>query len=195
MANKNQNSTKVIIPCRISFANIWEPKGINGGEEKYSVSCIIPKSDKKTLAKIHGAIEAAKEVGMSRKFGGKIPQNLRTPLHDGDIDRPDDEAYKDAMYLNANSKDAPQIVDRKVQPIVDPMECGSGDFCNVSLNFYAYSAGGNRGIGVGLGNIQLIKNGARLAGRTSASSDFSVVVEDDEDLSFGGVEDLPDYLK
>ena len=195
MANNNQNSaTKVIIPCRISFANIWEPKSINGGEEKYSVSCIIPKSDKKTLTKIHNAIEAAKEAGKAKRFGGKIPGNLRMPLRDGDIDRPDDEAYADAMFLNANAKDAPQIVDRKVQPILDPMECGSGDYCNVSVNFYAYNANGNKGIGAGLGNIQLIKNGERLAGKVSASSDFSEV-EDDDELPFGSDDDLPDYLK
>ena len=196
MANNNQSPTKVVIPCRISFANIWEPKSINGSDEKYSVSCIIPKSDKKTLTKIHKAIEAAKEVGASKRFGGKLPANLRLPLRDGDIDRPDDEAYANAMFLNANSKDAPQIVNRKVEPILDPMECGSGDYCNVSVNFYAYNANGNKGIGAGLGNIQLIKSGARLAGKASASSDFTEVEDDDdpEDI-FGGEDDLPDYLK
>ena len=193
--NKNKSATKVVVPCRISFANIWEPKSINGSEEKYSVSCIIPKSDKKTLAKLHKAIEAAKELGKSKKWGGKIPANLKLPLRDGDIDRPDDEAYADAMFLNATSKDAPQIVNRKVQPILDPMECGSGDYCNVSMNFYAFNANGNRGIAAGLGNIQLIKNGDRLAGKTSASADFEEV-EDDEDLGeVFGDDDLPDYLK
>lgn len=37
---KNLSVTKVIIPCRISFANIWEPKAINGGDEKYSVRAL-----------------------------------------------------------------------------------------------------------------------------------------------------------
>ena len=194
--NKNQSATKVIIPCRISFANIWEPKSINGSEEKYSVSCIVPKSDKKTLAKIEKAIEAAKEAGKSKKWGGKIPPNLKLPLRDGDIDRPDDEAYANAMFVNATSKDAPQIVDRKVDPILDPMECGSGDYCNVSVNFYGFNANGNRGVAAGLGNIQLIKHGERLAGKASASSDFTEV-EGDEDIEgiFGGEDDLPDYLK
>ena len=194
--NKNQSATKVIIPCRISFANIWEPKSINGSEEKYSVSCIVPKADKKTLAKIEKAIEAAKEAGKSKKWGGKIPPNLKLPLRDGDIDRPDDEAYANAMFVNATSKDAPQIVDRKVDPILDPMECGSGDYCNVSVNFYGFNANGNRGVAAGLGNIQLIKHGERLAGKASASSDFTEV-ESDEDIAgiFGGEDDLPDYLK
>ena len=194
--NNNQSPTKVVIPCRISFANIWEAKSINGSEEKYSVSCIIPKSDKKTLAKITKAIEAAKELGKSKKWGGKVPPNLKMPLRDGDIDRADDEAYADSMYLNANSKDAPQIVDRKVQPILDPMDCGSGDYCNVSVNFYAFNANGNRGVAAGLGNIQKIKDGERLAGKASAAADF-IEVDDDVDPEeiFGGEDGIPDYLK
>ena len=195
MANaKNMSATKVVVPCRISFANIWEPKSINGSEEKYSVSCLIPKDDKATLLKIHKAIEAAKEDAKAKKWSGKIPANLKLPMHDGDIDRPDDENYAGMMFFNATSKEAPQIVDRKVQPILDPLECGSGDYCNVSVNFYGFAASGNKGIAAGLGNIQLVKKGERLAGRATASSDFEEIEgEDDEDV-FGG-EDLPDYLK
>ena len=194
--NKNQSPTKVIVPCRISFANIWEPKSINGSEEKYSVSCIIPKSDTKTIARIKAAIEAAREAGKSKRWGGKIPPNLKLPIRDGDIDRPDDDAYANSFFINASSKDAPQIVDRKVQPILDPMECGSGDYCNVSVNFYAFNANGNRGVAAGLGNVQLIKNGERLAGKSSAASDFTTVEDDGElDDLFEDNGDLPDYLK
>ena len=195
MANKTTSATKVVVPCRISFANIWEPKSINGSEEKYSVSCLIPKSDKATLAKIHKAIEAAKEDAKGKKWGGKIPPNIKLPMHDGDIDRPDDENYAGHMYFNATSKDAPQIVDRKVQLILDPMECGSGDYCNVSVNFYGFAASGNRGIAAGLGNIQKVKDGERLAGRASAAYDFTEVEGDDDELPFGNEDDLPDYLK
>lgn len=193
MANKNTQATRVIIPCRISFANIWEPRSVNGSEEKYSVSCLIPKTDKATLAKIHKAIEAAKEVAQSKRWGGKIPANLKLPLHDGDTERGDDENYEGMMYFNATSKDAPQIVDRKVQPILDPMECGSGDYCNVSVNFYGFNTNGNRGVAAGLQNIQLVKHGERLAGKASASSDFEEIEGEDESEVFG--DDLPDYLK
>ena len=99
------------------------------------------------------------------------------------------------MFINASSKDAPQIVDRKVQPILDPMECGSGDYCNVSINLYPFNANGNRGIAAGLGNVQFVRSGDRLAGKANAASDF-VALEEDEELPFGSVDDdLPDYLK
>ena len=192
MANqKNFSATKVVIPCRISFANIWEPRAINGGDEKYSVSCLIPKSDKKTIARIQKAVEAAKEDGKARKWNGKIPPNLKLPLRDGDIDRPDDENYEDCYFLNASSKGAPQVVDRKVNPVLDPMMVYSGCYCNVSVNFYAFNANGNRGVAAGLGNIQFVRDGERLSGKASADADFDALEDDDEDV-LGG--DLPDYL-
>jgi len=57
---KISNPMKVItgVDTRWSYANAWEPKSINGGTPKYSVSLIIPKSDTKTIAKIKAAIEA-----------------------------------------------------------------------------------------------------------------------------------------
>ena len=194
MSVKTTSPTKVIVPCRISFANIWQAKSINGGEEKYSVSCLIPKEDKTTLMKIHKAIEAAKEAAKSKKWGGRIPPNLKLPLRDGDIDRPDDENYAGHMFFNAASKDAPQIVDRKVQPILDPMECGSGDYCNVSVNFYGFAASGNKGVAAGLGNIQKVRDGERLSGKTPATSDFEEIDGEDDGAEVFG-DDLPDYLK
>ena len=191
MANTN-NATKVVVPCRISFANIWEARSINGSDEKYSVSLLIPKEDKATLTKIHKAIEAAKEAAKSKKWNGKIPPNLKLPIHDGDIDRPDDENYAGHFFFNATSKNAPQIVDRKVQPIIDPMECGSGDYCNVSVNFYGFAASGNKGVAAGLQNIQLVRHGERLAGKPSASSDFVAIEGEEEEDTLG--DDLPDYL-
>jgi hypothetical protein len=192
---KSKSATKVVIPCRISFANIWQPKSINGSEEKYSVSCLIPKGDKATLMKIHKAVEAAREDGKARKWNGKIPPNLKLPLRDGDIERPDDENYAGHMFLNATSKESPQIVDRRVQPIMDAIECGSGDYCNVSVNFYPFNANGNRGVAAGLGNIQKLKDGERLSGRTDAASDFEELADDVDATGVFDDGDLPDFLK
>lgn len=179
---------------RASFVHVFEPQSINGSEPKYSCSLIIPKSDTDTVGKIREAIEQAKQEGVP-KWGGKIPPNLKLPLRDGDIDRPDDETYQNHFFLNATSKDAPQVVDRHVQPIMDPMMVYSGCFCNVSVNLYPFNANGNRGVAAGLGNIQFVKDGDRLSGRASADSDFDAL-EDDEDVLGGDAgEELPDYLK
>lgn len=176
------NPTKVIVPCRFSYAHVWEPDSVNGSEPKYSVSCIIGKSDKGTISRIQKAVELAKEEGKG-KWGGKIPANLKMPLRDGDIDRPEDEAYADSMFLNANSKQAPQIVDKKVQPILDQTEVYSGCYGNVSITFYAYNSNGNKGIAAGLGNIQKLRDGEPLGSRVNAQDEFDAIDAEDDFLS------------
>ena len=117
MKKKFVNPTKVItgVQTRWSYANVWTPKAINGGTPKYSVSLIIPKSDTVTVQKIKAAIKAAYEEGQSKLKGNgrTVPPlaAIKTPLRDGDTERPDDEAYKDAYFINANSASAPGIVD------------------------------------------------------------------------------------
>ena len=185
MAN-TANVTKVVTGVvRLSYANVWEPKSINGGDEKYSVSIIIPKSDTKTLKDIQAAIDAAIAEGVF-KFGGKTPNKaaLKLPLRDGDTER-DDEAYANSFFVNANSKTAPQIVDKAVNPILDRSEVYSGCYARVSLTFYAFNSNGNKGIACGLGNIQKVRDGAPLGGRTNAADDFGAFsdTEDDDFLS------------
>ena len=172
-------SIKVITgKVRASFVHVFEPQSINGSEPKYSVSAIVPKSDTKTVNAIKAAIEQAKKDSVS-KWGGKVPGNLKLPLRDGDIDRPDDEAYAGCYFFNANSRQAPQVVDSKVQPILDQSEVYSGCYGKISVTFYGYNSNGNRGIAAGLGNIQKLKDGDSLGGRTSAADDFQTEDEDD----------------
>lgn len=175
-----ENPTKVVTGIvRLSYANVWEPKSINGGAEKYSVSLIIPKTDTTTLTAINAAVDAAIEEGKG-KFGGKIPNKaaLKLPLRDGDTER-DDEAYQGAYFVNANSTTAPQIVDKAVAPILERSEIYSGIYARVSINFYAFNSNGNRGIACGLGNIQKIRDGEPLGGHSSAADDFTTDVDDD----------------
>lgn len=175
----DNNKTKVITgKIRFSYLNVFEPKSINGGDEKYSVSLIIPKSDKKTIADIKTAIEQATLEGKA-KFGGKVPANLKLPLRDGDIDRPEDEAYRDSFFVNANSKDRPGVVDRNVKPIIDPNEVYSGCYGRASITFYAFNQNGNKGIACGLQNLQKLSDGEPLGGRRRAEDDFSTAEEED----------------
>lgn len=179
------NPTKVItgVNTRWSYVNAWEPKSINGGAPKYSVSLIIPKSDTKTIEKIQAAIQAAYDEGQGKlKGNGKsVPtlSVLKTPLRDGDAERPDDEAYANSYFINANSGTAPGIVDADRQPILDRSEVYSGVYGRASINFYAFNSNGNKGIACGLNNLQKIKDGEPLGGKSRAEDDFDTEEEDD----------------
>ena len=176
-------STKVITgKVRASFVHVFEPQSVNGSEPKYSCSFIIPKSDTETIAAIKAAIEQAKQDGVA-KFGGKIPPNLKLPLRDGDVDRPDDPNYADCYFVNANSKERPGLVDRRRIPITDPLELYSGCYVRASINFFAFNTNGNKGIAAGLGNIQKWADGEPLNGRVRAEDEFEALdAEDDDDF-------------
>ena len=178
--------TKVItgLNTRWSYANVWEAKSINGGKPKFSVSLIIPKDDTATVNKIKAAIQSAYEEGQSKlKGSGKtVPalSVLKTPLRDGDLERPDDEAYAGCYFINANSASAPGIVDADRQPVIDRSEVYSGVYGRASINFYAFNSNGNKGIACGLNNLQKIKDGEPLGGKSRAEDDFATA--DDEDF-------------
>ena len=185
MSKNYINPTKVItgVNTRWSYANVWDPKSINGGAPKYSVSLIIPKSDTATVNKIKAAIQAAYEEGEGKlKGSGKtVPalSVLKTPLRDGDLERPDDEAYANSYFVNANSATAPGIVDADRQPILDRSEVYSGVYGRASINFYAFNSNGNKGIACGLNNLQKIKDGEPLGGKSRAEDDFATDADED----------------
>lgn len=185
MATKNTDTKVITGKVRFSYVHVFQPHAVDEGQEpKYSVCLIIPKNDKKTLKAIKNAVEAAKEAGKS-KWGGKIPPNLKTPLRDGDEERPDQEEFAGAYFLNANSKTKPGVVDANVQPIMDSTEVYSGCYGRASINFYAYNTAGNKGIACGLNNLQKLEDGDYLGGRSRPEDDFEPVeTDDDEDDDF-----------
>ena len=186
MSKRIANPMKVITGpnTRWSYANVWEPKSINGGTPKYSVSLIIPKSDTATLTKIKASIEAAYKEDESklRGNGKSVPalSAIKTPLRDGDAERPDDDAYRNAWFVNANATTAPGIVDADLNPILTRSEVYSGVYGRASITFYAFNSSGNRGIACGLNNLQKIRDGEPLGGKASAEFDFAT--DDDEDF-------------
>lgn len=180
------NPTKVITgkDTRWSYANVWEAKAIgDNGTPKFSVSLIIPKSDTVTINKIKAAIKAAYDEGQSKlKGNGKsVPalSALKTPLRDGDVEKPDDEAYENSYFINANSTNQPGIVDADCNPILSHSEVYSGVYGRASISFFAFNSNGNKGIACGLNNLQKIRDGEPLGSRASAESDFATDNDDD----------------
>lgn len=177
--------TKVITGIvRASYLHVWEPATAPGSTEaKYSASLIIDKSDKATLKKINEAIEAAKEAGKA-KWGGKIPAKLKMPLRDGDEERPEDEAYQNSFFVNANAKTKPGIVNANAAPILNQDEMYSGCFVRASITFYAYDQAGSKGIACGLNHLMKVKDGDPLGGRSTAENDFADVLGADDNDDF-----------
>lgn len=176
--SKKITDTKIRIgEVRFSYTYVFAPRAtLGGGDPKYSVVVLIPKTDKATIALVNEAIEAAKLNGKTTKWGGRIPANCKSPLHDGDIERPDDHAYAGCMYLNASSSNKPGVKVLEHGELMDALgaeDFYSGCYGAVTLNMFAYDTNGNRGIGVGLNNLIKTRDGERLAGGSTAEEDFS----------------------
>jgi hypothetical protein len=154
-----------------SYVSLLEPREDLQGRMKYSVSMIFPK-DTTDIEKLEEAVaEAAHE-----KFGKKLPKNFRSPIRDGDEEREDREEYQNSWFMNASTTRRPGIVDYKSGDIVDSDDedvgIYSGCTCRASIAFFGYDQQGNKGVGVGLNNVQVLKRGSRLDGTRSAESDF-----------------------
>lgn len=163
---------------RLSYAHIWEAHSMDPATQapRFSASLLLPKTDTAQVQAVQRAIQQALQEGAA-KFNGTIPPAaaLKLPLRDGDAERADDPVYAGHWFLNANSKTRPQIVDENVQPILDQELVYSGCYVNVSLSFFAFNRNGNRGVAVGLGPIQKVRDGEKLGGGPDAASVFQAL--------------------
>lgn len=157
---------------RLSYAHLFKPyAAMQGQEEKYSVTVLVPKTDTDTMARINAAIEAAKQKGISDKWNGVCPPIVPTPVYDGDGVRPSDgmafgQECKGHWVFTASAKTdyPPEIVDRMGNPIINQSEVYSGMYGRVNVTFFPYSFGGKKGIGCGLGPVQKLRDGEALGG-------------------------------
>lgn len=179
-------SLKVVTgECRLSYANLFEPRAANeNADPKYSVVLLIPKSDTKTIEKIRAAQKTALEEN-KHKFGGKIPKAWTDTLHDGDeeadLERNPEYAGHWYISVSANVNYKPGVVDRDVNPILDPSEVYSGCYARASINAFAFNTQGNKGVSFGLRNVQKLRDGEPFGGVTRAEDDFDAVDDDDDD--------------
>lgn len=169
-----KKTAHIIFPCRFAYLNCWRPQQQSNGEAKYSLSAVIPKEDTETIELIRKTLEYVAEHSVS-KWGGRIPDKLRLPLHDGDVEKTNNPIFKNSYFINAKCKEPPQIVDSEVQPIINQSELYSGCYGNVSVTFYAYNVGGSRGIAAWLCNIQKISDGDPIGQRILAKDEFKPI--------------------
>lgn len=179
------NPTKVVTgKVRLSYCHLDAPyASFEGQEPKYSTVILVPKSDTKTIQAIESAQRAALENGRHSKFNGTIPKNWKNTFRDGDeeADLEKNPEYKGHMFMTVSNKTRPGLVDRNVQPILDPTELYSGCYARVSINAFPFSASGNKGVSFGLNHVQKLEDGGRFGGGSSAEDDFDALDDDEED--------------
>lgn len=173
---------------RFSYCNLFTPRANSeGGQEKYSVTLLIPKSDKRTLDKIKAAMDAAKKTYLERNNGKKLPSNLKSTLHDGDGERPNGgdfgEECKGCYVITVSSNKKPVLVHADKTPLTEETELYSGCYGRAVINFYVYDSNGNKGITAGLNGVMKLYDGEPLGGAVVTDSDWDDDWEDTDDDS------------
>lgn len=180
MANATQITTGKV---RFSYCNLFTPRKNDNDADKYSVTILIPKSDKATLAKIKTAQEAAKTKWT--ESGKKLPPNPKNTLHDGDSERPEGGEYgeecKGHYVITCSSNNRPTVIYADKTPITDPQELYSGCYGRAVLNFYVYDSKGRKGISAGVNGVMKLHDGEPLCGGVVTDSDWDDGWEDDDE--------------
>ena len=184
-------ATKVVTgKVRFSYANLFAPQAPQGGgDPKYSVTLLIPKSDTVTMGKIKEAINEARENFCKRNGASALPAKPNTTLHDGDGVRDSGDPYgpecKGCYVITVSSKQKPAIVDAFRNYITDPDEVYSGCYGRASINFYGYNSNGKKGISAGLLAIQKLHDGEPF-GTVGSANDFDDDFADEANDDFMG---------
>ena len=178
-ANKKFTATNIRINCRFSYCHVFQPrKNEQSGKMKYDCCLIVSKDDTQAVQLINEAIEGAKAL-YKEKFGAPKGR-LKTVVHDGDEDRPDDDTFAGKLYINASSNRKPGVKMIEAGMLVDCLdeeEFYSGVKGAAGLRFYPYNNAGNTGISCNLDNLLKLEDGDRIGGGSmSADQAFADLV-------------------
>lgn len=159
--------------ARLSYPALLEPKPKpNSTELVYSCSLVFPPEA--NLAELRAAADAAGEdkFGAERWRQLKAAGKVRLPFReDGD-----DKGYPEGtVFVNCSARTKPGLVDQRLQSIHTEDVLYPGCWVRASVNFFGYDSNGNKGVGVGLNNVQKVKDDTRFDGRRAADQEFSAI--------------------
>ena len=164
---KKSESIKVVTGLvRFTNVHVFKPHSVIGNE-KYSITLLIARSEKETIAGIQKAFAALKDMHPNRY---KTSSPKLGELRDGDVEK-HGEAYKGCYFLNATSLVKPGIVDVDLNPLIDAGDLYSGCYGRASITLYLYQINDKVGIAAGLNNIQKLKDGEKIV-ENSSKTDF-----------------------
>lgn len=182
MSNAKQNPAKIVTGVvRASFMRCTKLEEDDKGNKKCGSMFIIPKKDKRTIAKAEKAIEAASQ----KKFGKKAVKNSRNwsyPLRDGDKEAKDGslpesvdpKTVKNCYFINTNAYKLPGLVDEDNEVVEDFEDrekmLMSGYYFKVSVTFKGFD-NESKGVRVEINNLMFVKEGERLDGGVAADSE------------------------
>jgi hypothetical protein len=199
---------KLILPPALgAYTFVHEPRPPpppSTGEPKFSTALLWPASKPvkvlDVVTKQEITLEQAVVKVAAEKWGDKAAAmlkagKLKNPIRSGDTDRSESPEFEGMVFITASSTKRPGIVNAQNKNLkalaeeaalngeeFDPREeCYSGCILRASVSLFCFDKGVNKGVGVGLNNLQVIKKGERIDGRKKAEDEFEDFKADDVD--------------
>lgn len=172
MSEKQQRPKTMTPQFRASYAFVFRPRPAEDGKKpKYGICMLFPKKDPKVRDFLQKLKAQCKKIA-DEKFPNGIPKKVNWwPLRDGDTER-DGEEFKGMYFLNASSNRRPGVVDKDANPLMDEEDFYSGCWARATINPFFYDNSGNKGVAIGLNNLQKLRDDEPLSGGSSAEEDF-----------------------
>lgn len=181
--------------CRASYAHVFEPqpekKPKPGSKPKYSISLLIPKTDRATVQMLAEALKLAGEERFGPKFMADYKMKgspYKKAIRDGDAER-EDPAYAGHYFVNCRSAQRPAILARDARtPITNPADFRSGDYCRATINAFAYD-NESKGVSFGLIHLQKVESGEALGNTGPAPESVYDAIPGEEGAVAGVADD------
>lgn len=193
---KTQVEPIVIGPARIAFPSI----ATANDKGKYAATILLDKADaqcRKAIQDIRKLLHAQAVASWGENksdwparfknvsFKNHVSPDGRDgfPLRDGDDVEWD--GFAGCFFSRASSLYQPGVVNARLTQVmnIDTDLC-AGMLCKFQINAYTYNKEGNQGLGLGLLNIQIVKDdGVRFGGGAHRAEDVFDALEEDDDLS------------
>jgi hypothetical protein len=181
-------------PFVLSFPSLWVAKAPEEGEgkPKFGATGIwtpakFTDSDKKLWAAIRAELDVVALANFGKAWN-KLPDNIKRGLRDGAA-KEDVAGYgPGTRFANMTTLNRPGVIG----PPPDKMDIGPehdnedliypGCICRARVSIWAYGGKGSKqskykGVGIGLLNLQKLKDGERLDNRVAAGDDFDEDVD------------------
>ena len=167
---------------RVSFPQVFEARSMQPGQPaKYSLTMLFDLAEMKKDAaqwKKWQDMLAAVKLSAQEKWPKGVPANFKNPFRDG-VEKEQYEGYgKGIIFVVASTKTRPGVVDQSVKRIIDPEQFYAGCYAHADINPFAWEKLGKHGVSFGLQNVQLVKAGEPLGGRSRAEDDFCALDSD-----------------
>lgn len=172
MANAAPKETHITPEFRASFAHVFKPQPPlqPGGKSKYGLTALFaPGADLSGLKAL--AAKVAQDFFGDKLKDPNFTKRLRNPFRDQG-----EKSYEGyvpgAICINMTSENRPGVVDHNVQAIIEESQFYSGCYAKASVSCFGYDKAGNVGVAFGLNNVQKLRDGDPLGGRTRPEDDF-----------------------